>query len=241
MEVWRVKIRNINGRPVELQLFSYVEFCLWDALDDMTNFQRNFSIGEVEVEDNVIYHKTGYRERRNHFSFFACSEPLTGFNDDPLWLVVSVAAYIKETGDFSILHEQVAYENTLGTEQPLYEHLTKAIQYTLNRLGPHGLPLMGHADWNDCLNLNCLSKIPEESFQTVPDRTDGKTAESIFIGGLFTLAAKEMADIADRIGRLDEAAKYRRLAEEMAKRVLEYGWDGEWFLRAYDAFGKSWI
>lgn len=79
MEVWRVKIRNTNSRPVELQLFSYVEFCLWDALDDMTNFQRNF-IGEVEVEDNVIYHKTGYRERRNHFSFFACSEPLIGFN-----------------------------------------------------------------------------------------------------------------------------------------------------------------
>ncbi|MEM3030031.1 MAG: glycosyl transferase, partial [Thermoproteota archaeon] len=349
MEVWRVKIRNTNSTPVELQLFSYVEFCLWDALDDMTNFQRNFSIGEVEVENNVIYHKTGYRERRNHFSFFACSEPLegfdtsreaflgpyrglenpvvveegksrnsvahgwavigshqirlklvagesrevifllgyaenpqeekftapgvinknhvrkiaeqylkpaeldrafqelrsyweellskyrvetvdkdvnrmvniwnpyqcmatfnlsrsasfyesgigrgmgfrdsnqdllgfvhmvpkrarerildlaatqlldggayhqyqpltkrgnkeigSGFNDDPLWLVLAVAAYIKETGDFTILDEQVVYENTPGTEQPLYEHLTRALQYTLNKLGPHGLPL----------------------------------------------------------------------------------------------------
>ncbi|MEM2941583.1 MAG: glycosyl transferase [Thermoproteota archaeon] len=447
MEVWRVKIRNTNSTPVELQLFSYVEFCLWDALDDMTNFQRNFSIGEVEVENNVIYHKTGYRERRNHFSFFACSEPLegfdtsreaflgpyrglenpvvveegksrnsvahgwavigshqirlklvagesrevifllgyaenpqeekftapgvinknhvrkiaeqylkpaeldrafqelrsyweellskyrvetvdkdvnrmvniwnpyqcmatfnlsrsasfyesgigrgmgfrdsnqdllgfvhmvpkrarerildlaatqlldggayhqyqpltkrgnkeigSGFNDDPLWLVLAVAAYIKETGDFTILDEQVVYENTPGTEQPLYEHLTRALQYTLNKLGPHGLPLIGHADWNDCLNLNCLSTTPEESFQTAPDRTDGKTAESVFIGGLFTLAAREMASIAKHVGRMDDASKYLRLADEMAKKVLEHGWDGEWFLRAYDAFGAK--
>ncbi len=447
MEVWRVKIRNTNSTPVELQLFSYVEFCLWDALDDMTNFQRNFSIGEVEVENNVIYHRTGYRERRNHFAFFACSEPLagfdtsreaflgsyrslenplvvekgesrnsvahgwavigshhirlklapgesreavfllgyaenpeeekftapgvinkdrvrrivekylkpaeleeafrelrnywdellskysvetvdrdvnlmvnvwnpyqcmatfnlsrsaslyesgigrgmgfrdsnqdllgfvhmvpkrarerildlaatqlldggayhqyqpltkrgnkeigSGFNDDPLWLILSVAAYIKETGDFTVLDEQVVYENTPGTEQPLYEHLTRALQYTLNRLGPHGLPLIGHADWNDCLNLNCLSTTPEESFQTAPDRTDGKTAESVFIGGLFTLAAREMASIAEHVERLDDAAKYLRLAGEMAGRVLEHGWDGEWFLRAYDAFGAK--
>jgi len=447
LEVWRLKIKNNNNKPVELQLFSYVEFCLWDALDDMTNFQRNFSIGEVEVEGSVIYHKTGYRERRNHFAFFACSEPLTGFdtsreafvgpyrglenpvaveegksrnsiahgwavigshqvrirlspgesreiifllgysenpeeekfiapnvinktrvkkvieqylnpvkldesfqelrrhwerllskyraetpdkdvnrmvniwnqyqcmvtfnlsrsaslyesgigrgmgfrdsnqdilgfvhmipdkarerildlaatqlldggayhqyqpltkrgnkeigsgfNDDPLWLVLSVAAYIKETGDFTILDEKVVYENTPGTEQPLYEHLTRALQYTMDRLGPHGLPLIGHADWNDCLNLNCMSTIPEESFQTAPDRTDGKTAESVFIGGLFTLAAKEMASIAERIGRKEDAEKYRRLADEMAKRVLEHGWDGDWFLRAYDAFGAK--
>ncbi|MEM3079236.1 MAG: glycosyl transferase [Thermoproteota archaeon] len=447
MEAWRVEIRNTGSKPVELQMFSYVEFCFWDALDDMTNFQRNFSIGEVEVEDSVIYHKTGYRERRNHFAFFACSEPLagfdtsreaflgayrslenpivveegksrnsiahgwavigshhvmlrlapgesrevvfllgyaenpeaekfaapgvinkarvkrvlekylnpgeldksfqelknywegllskyfvetadkdvnrmvnvwnpyqcmatfnlsrsaslyesgigrgigfrdsnqdllgfvhmvperarerildlaatqlldggayhqyqpltkrgnkeigSGFNDDPLWLVLSVAAYIKETGDFSILNEPVVYENTPGTEQPLYEHLTRALQYTLNRLGPHGLPLIGHADWNDCLNLNCLSTTPEESFQTAPDRTDGKTAESVFIGGLFTLAAREMASIAAHIGRSDDAAKYLKLAGEMAEKVLEHGWDGEWFLRAYDAFGAK--
>lgn len=180
--------------------------------------ERILDLAATQLLDGGAYHQYQPLTKRGN------KEIGSGFNDDPLWLVVSVATYIKETGDFSILHEQVAYENTLGTEQPLYEHLTKAIQYTLNRLGPHGLPLMGHADWNDCLNLNCLSKIPEESFQTAPDRTDGKTAESIFIGGLFTLAAKEMADIADRIGRLDEAAKYRRLAEEMAKRVLEYGW-----------------
>ncbi|MEM3424733.1 MAG: glycosyl transferase [Thermoproteota archaeon] len=447
MEAWRVEIRNTGSKPVELQMFSYVEFCFWDALDDMTNFQRNLSIGEVEVEDSVIYHKTGYRERRNHFAFFACSEPLagfdtsreaflgayrslenpivveegksrnsiahgwavigshhvmlrlapgescevvfllgyaenpedekfaapgvinkarvksvlekylnpgeldksfqelknywegllskyfvetadedinrmvnvwnpyqcmatfnlsrsaslyesgigrgigfrdsnqdllgfvhmvperprerildlaatqlldggayhqyqpltkrgnkeigSGFNDDPLWLVLSVAAYIKETGDFSILDEPVVYENTPGTEQPLYEHLARALQYTLNRLGPHGLPLIGHADWNDCLNLNCLSTTPEESFQTAPDRTDGKTAESVFIGGLFTLAAREMASIAAHIGRSDDAAKYLKLAGEMAEKVLEHGWDGEWFLRAYDAFGAK--
>jgi len=447
LEVWRLKITNRRDRPAKLQLFSYVEFCLWDALDDMTNFQRNLSLAEVEVEGSAIYHKTGYRERRNHFAFFACSEriagfdtsrdeflgsykslenpivveegrsrnsivsgwypigshqvnlelapgesrevifllgyaenpqdekfeapnkinksrvrkvieeftrpsrvdeafeqlkqywgrllsilqvetpdehvnrmvniwnqyqcmatfnlsrsasfyesgisrgigfrdsnqdilgfvhmiperarerildlaatqlpdgscyhqyqPITkrgnkeigsGFNDDPLWLVLSVAAYIKETGDYSILDEIVPYDNTPGTEEPLYKHLEKSFQYILERLGPHGLPLIGHADWNDCLNLNVFSTSPDESFQTAPDRTDGKTAESVFIAGLFVLAAKEMAAIAERIGRKSDAEKYRRLADEMAKRVLEHGWDGEWFLRAYDAFGRK--
>ncbi|MEM0377061.1 MAG: hypothetical protein QXI90_04750, partial [Thermofilum sp.] len=117
--------------------------------------------------------------------------------------------------------------------------LEKSFQYILERLGPHGLPLIGHADWNDCLNLNVFSTSPDESFQTAPDRTDGKTAESVFIAGLFILATKEMAAIAERIGRKSDAEKYRRLADETAKRVLEHGWDGEWFLRAYDAFGRK--
>ncbi len=447
LEVWRVSLHNANNTPVELQLFSLVEFCLWDALDDMSNFQRNYNIGEVEIEEGVIYHKSGYRERRDHFAYFACSapsagfdtsrdaflgpyrgfdrpqvieegrstnsiahgwapigshqvqiklapsesreiifllgyaenpqedkfsapevlnkayvkrtieqyldptqldeafdalrrywdellsicrvetpdqdvnrmvnlwnpyqcvanfnlsrsasfyesgigrgigfrdsnqdllsfvhiiperarerildlaatqlldggayhqyQPLTkqgnkdigsGFNDDPLWLVLSVAAYLKETGDYSILDEPVIYENQPGTEQPLYEHLTRAMQYILNRIGPHGLPLIGHADWNDCLNLNCFSTTPGESFQTAADKTDGKTAESVLIGGLFTLAAKEMVAITEHINHRNEAAKYRDLADKMTQKVEEHGWDGEWFLRAYDHFGAK--
>ncbi|MEM2687815.1 MAG: glycosyl transferase, partial [Thermoproteota archaeon] len=195
--------------------------------------ERILDLAATQLLDGGAYHQYQPLTKRGN------QEIGSGFNDDPLWLVLSVAAYIKETGDFSILNEPVVYENTPGTEQPLYEHLTRALQYTLNRLGPHGLPLIGHADWNDCLNLNCLSTTPEESFQTAPDRTDGKTAESVFIGGLFTLAAREMASIAAHIGRSDDAAKYLKLAGEMAEKVLEHGWDGEWFLRAYDAFGAK--
>ncbi|MEM2981290.1 MAG: glycosyl transferase, partial [Thermoproteota archaeon] len=195
--------------------------------------ERILDLAATQLLDGGAYHQYQPLTKRGN------KEIGSGFNDDPLWLVLAVAAYIKETGDFTILDEQVVYENTPGTEQPLYEHLTRALQYTLNKLGPHGLPLIGHADWNDCLNLNCLSTTPEESFQTAPDRTDGKTAESVFIGGLFTLAAREMASIAKHVGRMDDASKYLRLADEMAKKVLEHGWDGEWFLRAYDAFGAK--
>jgi len=447
LEVWRVTLRNTTDAPLELQLFSLVEFCLWNALDDMTNFQRNYNTGEVEVEDGVIYHKTEYRERRNHFAYFACSEPLagfdtsrdaflgpyrgfdrplvvqegrstnsiahgwapigshqirlklapdeshevifilgyaenppdkkfsapgvinksnvkktikkylnpvnvdaafeelrrywnelfstyiaqtpdrdvnrmvnvwnpyqctvtfnlsrsasfyesgisrgigfrdtnqdllgyvhmmpsrarerildlvatqlpnggayhqyevltkrgnadvgSGFNDDPQWLVLSVAAYLKETGDYSILDEPVVYENKSGTEQPVYEHLKRALQYTMERLGPHKLPLIGHADWNDCLNLNCFSDTPGESFQTHMDTTAGTTAESVLIAGLFTLATKEMAAIAEHSGHPDDATRYRNLANQMTKTVMKHGWDGEWFLRAYDHFGAK--
>ncbi len=449
LEVWRVRLSNQNPSPIQLQLFSLVEFCLWDAWDDQTNFQRNFNIGEVQVEaaTGVIYHKTEYRERRDHYAYFACSAPVagfdtqretflgpyrgldnplavekgrcsnsiahgwvpigahqvdltlqpgqsqeiifvlgyaenlrdekftasgalntsraqpvvarytdpaaldaaldglrahwdrllsvyhvqtpdehtnrmvntwnpyqvmatfnlsrsaslyesgigrgmgfrdsnqdllgfvhllpdrargrlldlaatqlpnggayhqyqpltkrgndavgSGFNDDPLWLVLAVAAYLKETGDRSILDEPAPYDNVPGSEMPLYEHLQRALRYTLDRPGPHHLPQIGHADWNDCLNLNCFSSEPGQSFQTHSDHGDASTAESVFIGGLFVLAAREMADIARYCGRADEASAYQRQADDMARLVLERGWDGEWFLRAYDRFGAK--
>ena len=384
LEVWQLKVTNHRVKPADLSLFSFVEFCLWDANDDMTNFQRNFSIGEVEIENGVIYHKTEYRERRDHFAYFACSAPLAGFdtsrdeflgvyrgfdqprvveagasnnsvahgwapigshhvkltlapgetqeinfilgyhenprdakfeapgvvnkatvkpiiahyldsaninaafetlcqywdellgalqvqtpdehtnrmvniwnayqcmvtfnmsrsasgyesgigrgmgfrdsnqdllgfvhmiperarerildiastqfetggayhqyqpltkrgnnavggnfNDDPLWLILGVSAYIKESGDWAILDLPVPFDNQPGSEQPLYEHLRRSMQYTLDRLGPHGLPLIGRADWNDCLNLNTFSEEPGESFQTTTNK-DGAVAE----------------------------------------------------------------
>jgi cellobiose phosphorylase len=449
LEIWRLALTNLNpDRPLNLSVFSCVEFCLWDAQDDATNYQRNFNIGEVEVEDGVIYHKTEYRERRDHFAFFACSEPLagfdtqreaflgsyrgwdrptaveaghstnstahgwaligshhvrtnvapgetraivfllgyhenprdqkfdppqsaqinkrtvkpiiakhlepanvedafdalrdywdgllgvmqvdtpdvhtnrmvniwnpvqnmvtfnisrsaslfesgvgrgigfrdsnqdllgflhmvperarqrildlaatqlenggayhqyqpltkrgndaagSGFNDDPLWLVLSTAAYLQETDDASILDERVAYDNEPGSETPLYEHLQRCLRYTLDRLGPHGLPLIGRADWNDCLNLNTFSVEPGESFQTTTTR-DGKVAESVLIGGLFVLAAREMAGIAQLRGLADEVGTYLDAAARMEATVLTHGWDGEWFLRAYDDFGHK--
>jgi cellobiose phosphorylase len=444
LEVWRARVTNRRQSGARLSLFSGVEFCLWDALDDATNFQRNFSIGEVEVEDGVVYHKTEYRERRDHFAYFACSEPLagvdtqrdaflgpgrgwdaplavergrcgdsiahgwapcgahqveltlapgetrelvfvlgyaenprvakfdppvsqtidkrrvratlarylradeveaalarlrehwsellgvlqvdtpsehtdrmvnvwnayqcmvtfnlsrsasfyesgigrgmgfrdsnqdllgfvhmvpararerildiaatqldsggayhqyqpltkrgndavgSGFNDDPLWLILGVAAYLKETGERAILDEPVPFDNAPGSEAPLYEHLERSLRYTLERLGPHGLPLIGRADWNDCLNLNCFSEEPGESFQTTQNRAGG-VAESVFIGGLFVLAAEELAQIASLRG-LDPSG-HREAGEAMAAAVREHGWDGEWHRRAYDYFG----
>jgi cellobiose phosphorylase len=446
-EVWRVRLRNERDRPCELSLFSCVEFCLWDAEDDVTNFQRNFSIAEVEVADGVIYHKTEYRERRNHFAYFACSLPLagfdtqresflgpyrgfdapiaveagrasnsiahgwapigshhlrlalapgeseelvfllgyaenppgqkfdppestslskagvrpvlehwldpvaaedgfsglkggwrellsslqvdtpdldtnrmvniwtpyqcmvtfnvsrsisfyesgisrgmgfrdcnqdllgfvsivpdrararlldlaatqlsnggayhqyqpltkrgndkigSGFNDDPLWLVLAVGAYLKESGDFSVLDEQITYDNEPGSEEALFDHLRRAAGYTLDRLGPHGLPLIGRADWNDCLNLNCFSETAGESFQTTVNR-EGGVAESVFIAGQLVLAARELAAIARRTGRVEQAEVYERHAREMESSILEHAWDGDWFLRAFDYYGR---
>jgi cellobiose phosphorylase len=446
LEIWETRITNRRSAPAALSLFATVEFCLWDAWDDATNFQRNYSIGQVEVMDGVIYHKTEYRERRDHFAYFACSEPVAGFdtqreaflgpyrgwaeplavergqagnslahgwqpigahhvrlalqpgetrtvvcllgyfenppddkfdppgsqtlnkrgvrpviarylqpasveaafqalrahwdgllgrlqvqtpdphtdrmvnawnayqcmvtfnmsrsasyfesgigrgmgfrdsnqdllgfvhmipararerildiaatqlpnggayhqyqpltkrgnndigsnfNDDPLWLVLGVAAYLKESGDWSILDEPVPFDNQPGTETPLYEHLQRSVQYTLDRLGPHGLPLIGRADWNDCLNLNCFSDTPGQSFQTTTNK-DGQVAESVFIAGLFSLAGQELADIAARRGCPNEAARYAAAAEQMAQTTLAHGWDGAWFRRAYDDAG----
>jgi cellobiose phosphorylase len=448
LEIWQFTVSNQRQTPAALSVFSAIEFCLWDAQDDSTNFQRNFSIGEVEIEDGVIYHKTEYRERRDHFAWFACSsevagfdtqreaflgptrgwdrpaavergasgnsvahgwapigshhvrlvlqpgetrqilfvlgyqenakdekfdppdsqivnkktvkptitrylipanveaafqklrtywdgllgicqvrtpdihtdrmvnvwnayqcmatfnmsrsasfyesgigrglgfrdsnqdllgfvhmvperarerildlaatqlpsggayhqyQPLTkkgnndvggNFNDDPHWLIVGVGAYLKETGDWSILDEPVQYDNQPGSEQPLYEHLQRSFRYTLERLGPHGLPLIGRADWNDCLNLNCFSDTPGQSFQTTTNK-EGKVAESVFIGGLFVLAAKELAAIARHSGHADEAPGYLAEGARMEETVRRHGWDGEWFLRAYDDFGNK--
>jgi len=447
LEIWQLSVTNHRNTRATLKGFASIEFCLWDAQDDATNFQRNFSTGQVEVEDGVVYHKTEYRERRNHFAYFGCSapsrfdtqreaflgryrgwdkpktveageltnsiaygwspigahqvnieldpeetaqfvfvlgyhenpvekkfdppgsqivnkrtvkpvlakylnpagadaafeklrqywentlgifqvntpdahtnrmvniwnayqcmatfnmsrsasfyesgigrglgfrdsnqdllgfvhmvpsrarerildlaatqlptggayhqyQPLTkrgnndiggGFNDDPHWLIVGVSAYLKETGDWSILDEPVQYDNEPGSEKPLYEHLQRSFHYTLERLGPHGLPLIGRADWNDCLNLNCFSDTPGQSFQTTTNK-EGKVAESVFIAGLFVYAGRELAAIADRRGLKDEAALYRSEAGKMEGVINEHGWDGDWFLRAYDDFGAK--
>jgi len=151
---------------------------------------------------------------------------------------MGVTAYIKETGDFSILEEAVPFDNQPGSEAPLYEHLQRSIQYTLDRLGPHALPLIGRADWNDCLNLNTFSSEPGESFQTTTSM-DGKVAESVFIAGLFVLAAGEMAELAKHYGRSEDVRSYREAATQMQTTTLKHGWDGEWFLRAYDHFGDK--
>ncbi|MCI8610879.1 MAG: glycosyl transferase [Clostridiales bacterium] len=445
-EVHRLKIRNDSDVKKDIRLFSFVEFCLWNAWDDQTNFQRNFSIGEVEVVDSAIYHKTEYRERRNHYAVFSVNAPIdgydtdretflglyngfdhpnvvfageaqnsvasgwapigshmlrlslepgeerslifvlgycenseeekweapgvinkapakrlmeayrtdaqidgalaalaaywdsllskyqveskdeklnrmvniwnqyqcmvtfnmsrsasyfesgigrgmgfrdstqdllgfvhlipqrarerildiaatqmedgsayhqyqpltkkgnadigSGFNDDPLWLIFGVAAYIKETGDWSILDEMVPFDNDDSKAAPMMVHLKRSFDHVTDNLGPHGLPLIGRADWNDCLNLNCFSKTPGESFQTAANFESG-IAESVFIAGMFVAVGPDYAALCRKKGLDTEAQRAEQAVTAMYNAVMEYGWDGRWFLRAYDAFGKK--
>ena len=103
-----------------------------------------------------------------------------GFNDDPLWLILGTAAYIKETGDWRSWTSRCRSTTTRQNAATLFEHLRALLRPRARTTsGPHGLPLIGRADWNDCLNLNCFSDEPDESFQTDRQRADGRTAESV--------------------------------------------------------------
>ena len=445
-EIQWLHLKNDGDAPKTFSLFSYVEWCLWNADDDMKNFQRNLSIGEVEIEDSVIYHKTEYRERRDHFAFYgvnapidgfdtsrdaflgayrgndrpqvvekgACSnsvasgwspiachqinltlapgqekslifvlgyaenpleekwsapgiinkkpakdilakyqtdaqvtqalsdlaaywedllakyhvtsfnekvdrmvniwnqyqcmvtfnmsrsasyyesgigrgmgfrdscqdllgfvhliperarerildiaatqfidgsayhqyQPLTkkgnsdigsGFNDDPLWLIAGTDAYIRETGDFSILDEAVPFDNDVSLAAPLMEHLHRSFDYIINHKGPHGLPLIGRADWNDCLNLNCFSAHPGESFQTFGP-SEGPVAESVFIAAMFVKYGNAYAKLCRLTGNTSEATRAEEEVSKVYDAILKDGWDGKWFLRAYDAHGRK--
>ncbi len=194
--------------------------------------ERVLDLAATQLESGGAYHQYQPLTKRGN------NDVGSNFNDDPLWLIVGVAAYLKETGDWSILDVPVPYDNKPGSESLLYEHLGRSFRYTLDRLGPHGLPLIGRADWNDCLNLNCFSDTPGESFQTTTNK-EGKVAESVFIAGLFVLAARELAEIAKRRGSTSEVQTYLKAAARMEETVLAQGWDGEWFLRAYDDSGRK--
>ena len=444
-EIQKLVIKNTGKEKKTVKLFSFLEFCLWNAQDDSTNFQRNFNTGEVEVEGSTLFHKTEYKERRDHFAFYTVNtkidgfdcdresfmglyngfenpqtvmagkpnnsvadgwspiashymevtlepgeskdyifilgyvengnnkwnadgsmnkstaykmieqfnttekvdaafeankkswsdllskytvntpddkmnrmvniwnqyqcmvtfnmsrsasyfesgigrgmgfrdsnqdllgfvhqiperarerifdlaatqfedggcfhqyQPLTkqgndevggNFSDDPLWMILSTAAYIKETGDYSILDEMVPYENKAELAKPMMHHIQQSFYRVVNNLGPHGLPLSMRADWNDCLNLNCFSSIPGESFQTTTSK-DGKVAESIFVATLFTYAGPEYVALCNYKKDTAAAEKAQAEIDKMSKTIMEYGYDGEWFLRAYDDFGKK--
>jgi cellobiose phosphorylase len=193
--------------------------------------ERILDIAATQFETGGAYHQYQPLTKRGN------DDVGGGFNDDPAWLVLGVAAYLKETGDTSILDELVPFDNVPGSEKSLYEHLQRSLSYTLDRLGPHGLPLIGRADWNDCLNLNCFSNTPGESFQTTENKGGG-VAESVFIGGLFVLAANEMTRIAGRRNDKVEEERCRKASAVMTKVVETAGWDGNWFRRAYDYYGK---
>ena len=445
-EISQVKLTNKSGAPKSVSLFSYVEWCLWNADDDSRNFQRNLSTGEVEVVGSTIYHKTEYRERRNHYAVYSVNTPVdgfdtsrdaflgayryaanpevvekgqatnsiasgwspiashqinvtlapgetksyvfvlgyienpeddkwespgvinkkpanamlakyqtdadvekafaelntywnellskytvkssnekvdrmvniwnqyqcmvtfnmsrsasyyesgigrgmgfrdscqdllgfvhlipdrarqriidiastqfedgsayhqyqpltkkgnsdigSGFNDDPLWLIAGTSAYVRESGDTSILTEMVPFDNDMSVAKPLMTHLKRSFDYIVNHKGPHNLPLIGRADWNDCLNLNCFSEHPGESFQTFGP-SEGPVAESVFIAGMFVKYGEEYAQLCELMGDQAEADYARAEVQKMYDAVLKDGWDGEWFVRAYDAHGQK--
>ena len=162
-----------------------------------------------------------------------------GFNDDPCWLIFGTVAYIKETGDFSILDEPVPFDNKVGSEVSLFEHLKISFNHVVENLGPHMLPLIGRADWNDCMNLNCFSWDPNESFQTTENNSVGSKAESLMIAGLFVVTGKDYVELCKQIGKQDEAARAQKCIDDMVEAVKKHGWDGEWYLRAYDFYGNK--
>ena len=192
---------------------------------------RILDIAATQLPDGGAYHQYQPLTKRGNHDIGA------GFNDDPAWLVIAVAAYVKETGDVAILEECAAWDNAEGSETPLHDHLRRCIDFTLARLGPHGLPLIGRADWNDCLNLNVFSEEPGDSFQTAPNRPGG-VAESVFIAGLFVLAAREAAALACIRGDDGEAGRCRAAAASMTEAIEAHGWDGAWYRRAYDHAGE---
>jgi len=194
--------------------------------------QRILDIAATQFPDGSAYHQYQPLTKTGNLDIGS------GFNDDPLWLIAGVDAYLRETGDFSILEESVPFDNDESQAAPLMEHLRRSFNYTATHLGPHHLPLIGRADWNDCLNLNCFSDTPGESFQTVENNDTGM-AESVFIAGMFGAYGSAYADICRHAGLADEGEKADRLVSDMRAAVLKDGWDGAWFLRAYDAFGRK--
>ena len=195
--------------------------------------QRILDIASTQFSDGGCYHQYQPLTKRGNNDIGG------GFNDDPMWLIFGTVAYIRETGDIGILDEMVPWDNQAGTEVPLMEHLRISFNHVVEHLGPHGLPLIGRADWNDCLNLNCFSNDPNESFQTTENRAEGSKAESLMIAGQFVMMGKQYVQLCQAVGNHNEAARASKHIEDMAKAVEKYGWDGDWFLRAYDFFGNK--
>jgi cellobiose phosphorylase len=193
--------------------------------------ERILDIAATQFPDGSAYHQYQPLTKRGN------NDVGSGFNDDPLWLIAGVVAYLKETGDFSILDESVPFDNDSALAQPLFEHLRRSFDFTATHRGPHGLPLIGRADWNDCLNLNCFSTTPGESFQTTENQAGG-SAESVFIAAQFVLYGAQYAELARRRGLVEEAERATAVVEEVRAAMLEHAWDGRWFLRAFDYYGN---
>ena len=195
--------------------------------------ERIIDIASTQFPDGGCYHQYQPLTKRGNNDIGG------GFNDDPMWLIFGTVAYIKETGDFTILDEPVPFDNEPGSEVSLMEHLRVSFNHVVENLGPHMLPLIGRADWNDCLNLNCFSWDPNESFQTTENKTEGSKAESLMIAGLFVVCGRDYVELCAKVGLAQEAERAQKLVDDMVEAVKKHGWDGEWYLLAYDYFGRK--
>ncbi|MCQ2141261.1 MAG: glycosyl transferase [Bacteroidales bacterium] len=195
--------------------------------------ERIIDIASTQFPDGGCYHQYQPLTKRGNNGIGG------GFNDDPLWLIFGTVAYLKETGDFSILEEPVPFDNEPGTEVSLLQHLKVSFDHVINNLGPHSLPLIGRADWNDCLNLNCFSNDPNESFQTTENNNVGSKAESLMIAGQFVVCGGDYAALCRHLGMDEEAQRVDAEVAKMVEAVKKDGWDGEWYLRAYDYYGRK--
>ena len=194
--------------------------------------ERIIDIASTQFEDGSAYHQYQPLTKKGNADIGG------GFNDDPLWLIAGTSAYVRETGDTSILTEQVPYDNDWSKATTLMGHLKRSFDFTVTHKGPHKLPLIGRADWNDCLNLNCFSEHPGESFQTFGP-SEGPVAESVFIAGMFVKYGEEYAQLCELMGDTEEAAYARKEVAEMYDTILTSGWDGDWFVRAYDSYSNK--
>jgi cellobiose phosphorylase len=213
-----------------------------DSNQDLTGFvhqiperarERIIDIASTQFPDGGCYHQYQPLNKRGNNDIGG------GFNDDPLWLILGTVSYMKETGDYGILDEIVPFDNDMSIARTLFDHLTVSFDHVVNNLGPHGLPLIGRADWNDCLNLNCFSNDPNESFQTTENKTEGSKAESVMIAGLFVVYGRDYVELCKKIGKKAEADRAQKHVDDMVEVVKKYGWDGEWFIRAYDYYGRK--
>jgi cellobiose phosphorylase len=195
--------------------------------------ERIIDIASTQFQDGGCYHQYQPLTKKGNNDIGG------GFNDDPMWLILGTISYIKETGDLSILNDMVPFDNDMSVARTLFDHLTVSFDHVVNNLGPHGLPLIGRADWNDCLNLNCFSNDPNESFQTTENKTEGSKAESLMIAGLFVIYGRDYIDLCKKIGNTAEAARAQKDVDNMIEAVKQHGWDGEWFIRAYDYYGRK--
>jgi cellobiose phosphorylase len=195
--------------------------------------ERIIDIASTQLPDGGCYHQYQPLTKRGNNDIGG------GFNDDPVWLILGTISYIKETGDFTILDEMVPFDNNSQIAKTLFDHLTLSFDHVVNNLGPHGLPLIGRADWNDCLNLNCFSNDPNESFQTTENLSEDSKAESLMIAGLFVVYGHDYVSLCIKLGKTDEAERARLHIDAMINAVKNHGWDGEWFIRAYDYYGNK--
>jgi cellobiose phosphorylase len=144
------------------------------------------------------------------------------FCDDHLWLVIAVCAYLRETGDFSYLEQPLPYWDGMEARESVWEHMLRAIDFTLQHRGPHGLPRLGFSDWDDTMNL---------------DHGSGK-AESVWCGEQFCRAVLDLADLCVYINKNEEAAHFKQIHQEIAAIISQDAWDGKWYARAYDDLGN---